>query len=171
MKVVVNGTTDQANKAAGPADGVRPQRDRLQGRAASCSPPASSTPFVQNSNNSAKWNVAWSAWYQDYPTQADFPERPAGLRYHPQGQRRQPEHRGVLRQEGPGADRQGPDPREHRPGRGRRSSGRRSITRTPTWRRGSTCTTPSRSTSSPRNVHGYSWNPQWYILIDQLWLS
>jgi hypothetical protein len=21
------------------------------------------------------------------------------------------------------------------------------------------------------NVHGYAWNPQWYILIDQLWLS
>jgi hypothetical protein len=21
------------------------------------------------------------------------------------------------------------------------------------------------------NVHGYSWNPQWYILIDRLWLS
>jgi len=21
------------------------------------------------------------------------------------------------------------------------------------------------------NVHGYEWNPQWYILIDQLWLS
>ena len=22
-----------------------------------------------------------------------------------------------------------------------------------------------------KNVHGYQWNPQWYILIDQLWLS
>ena len=22
-----------------------------------------------------------------------------------------------------------------------------------------------------KNVHGYEWNPQWYILIDQLWLS
>jgi hypothetical protein len=22
-----------------------------------------------------------------------------------------------------------------------------------------------------KNVHGYSWNPQWYILIDRLWLS
>ena len=21
------------------------------------------------------------------------------------------------------------------------------------------------------NVHNYQWNPQWYILIDQLWLS
>ena len=21
------------------------------------------------------------------------------------------------------------------------------------------------------NVHGYSWSPQWYILIDRLWLS
>ena len=21
------------------------------------------------------------------------------------------------------------------------------------------------------NVHGYKWSPQWYILIDQLWLS
>ena len=22
-----------------------------------------------------------------------------------------------------------------------------------------------------KNVHGYQWSPQWYILIDQLWLS
>ena len=22
-----------------------------------------------------------------------------------------------------------------------------------------------------KNVHGYQWNPQWYILIDQLWLG
>jgi peptide/nickel transport system substrate-binding protein len=22
-----------------------------------------------------------------------------------------------------------------------------------------------------KSVHGYKWNPQWYILIDQLWLS
>jgi peptide/nickel transport system substrate-binding protein len=22
-----------------------------------------------------------------------------------------------------------------------------------------------------KNVQGYQWNPQWYILIDQLWLS
>ena len=22
-----------------------------------------------------------------------------------------------------------------------------------------------------KNVKGYSWNPQWYILIDRLWLS
>jgi len=22
-----------------------------------------------------------------------------------------------------------------------------------------------------KNVHGYMWSPQWYILIDQLWLS
>ena len=29
-------------------------------------------PFVQNSANSAKWNVGWSAWYQDYPAQSDF---------------------------------------------------------------------------------------------------
>ena len=28
--------------------------------------------FVQNSNNSQKWNIAWSAWYQDYPTASDF---------------------------------------------------------------------------------------------------
>ena len=28
-------------------------------------------PFVQNSDNH-KWNVAWSAWYQDYPAASDF---------------------------------------------------------------------------------------------------
>src|SRR5205823_12700863 len=29
-------------------------------------------PFVHNSANSGKWNVGWSAWYQDYPAQSDF---------------------------------------------------------------------------------------------------
>src|SRR5205085_12407910 len=28
-------------------------------------------PFVQNSSNSGKWNVGWSAWYQDYPAPSD----------------------------------------------------------------------------------------------------
>ncbi len=27
---------------------------------------------MQNSANSSKWNVGWSAWYQDYPAQSDF---------------------------------------------------------------------------------------------------
>ena len=29
-------------------------------------------PFVQNSSNSGKWNVGYSAWYQDYPAPSDF---------------------------------------------------------------------------------------------------
>ncbi len=29
-------------------------------------------PYVQNSKNHSKWNIAWSAWYQDYPAPSDF---------------------------------------------------------------------------------------------------
>ena len=105
------------------------------------------------------------------PGAVRLPERAARLQHHPPEQRRQPQHRRVLRPVHPGADQPGRVGGGDRPVRRRPSCGRRSTTRTPTRRPGSTCTTPSRSTSCPSNVHGYMWNPQWYILIDQLWLS
>ena len=169
-KVVVDGTNDQVGKAL--AEQMVSDLNSIGYKATTQLLSASiQYPFIQNSSNSGKWNVGYSAWYQDYPARVGLPERPARLRHHPPEQRRQPEHRRVLRQVHPVADQPGRGgrrpPTRPRPPR----CGPRSTTRTPTRRPGSTCTTPSRSTSCPSNVHGYEWNPQWYILIDRLWLS
>ena len=71
MKVVVNGTNDQVGKAL-----VEQMISDLDAIGYKATPQLLSTsvqyPFVQNSSNSAKWNVGWSAWYQDYPAASDF---------------------------------------------------------------------------------------------------
>ena len=65
-------------------------------------------PFVQNSKNSDKCAGGWSAWYQDYPAPSDFLNVLLGVRIDPSQQRRQPEHRSVLRQGHSGEDRTRP---------------------------------------------------------------
>ena len=70
-KVVVNGTNDQVGKEL--AEQMVSDLDSIGYKASTQllgSGPQYS--FVQNSANSSKWNVAWSAWYQDYPAQSDF---------------------------------------------------------------------------------------------------
>src|SRR3984957_8462417 len=71
MKVVVNGTNDQVGKEL--AEQMVSDLDSI-GYKASTQLLSMSTqyPYVQNSANSSKWNVAWSAWYQDYPAPSDF---------------------------------------------------------------------------------------------------
>ena len=66
MKVVVDGTNDQVGKALVEqmvsdlnAIGYKASAQLLAG--------GIQYPFVQNSSNAGKWNVGWSAWYQDYP--------------------------------------------------------------------------------------------------------
>ena len=106
MKVVVDGTNDQVGKAL-----VEQMVSDLNaiGYKASAQLLAASIqyPFVQNSSNSAKWNVGWSAWYQDYPAPSDFLNVLLGCgSIHPE-QRRQPEHRRVLRSGHPVEDQPG----------------------------------------------------------------
>src|SRR5262249_60247920 len=71
MKVVVNGTNDQVGKAL-----VQQMVSDLNAIGYKASPQLLAAsiqyPFVQNSSNSGKWNVGWSAWYQDYPAASDF---------------------------------------------------------------------------------------------------
>ena len=71
MKVVVNTTTDEAGKAL--AAQMVSDLNKI-GYKASIQPLNGSVQysFIQNSNNITKWNVAYSAWYQDYPAASDF---------------------------------------------------------------------------------------------------
>jgi len=71
VKVVVNATTDETGKALAAqmvSDlnkiGYKASTQLLNG--------SIQYPYIQNSNNASKWNVAYSAWYQDYPAASDF---------------------------------------------------------------------------------------------------
>jgi peptide/nickel transport system substrate-binding protein len=71
MKVVVNSATDDTSKAL--AAQMVSDLNKIGYKASSQLLTGSvQYPYVQNSNNNKKWNVAWSAWYQDYPAPSDF---------------------------------------------------------------------------------------------------
>jgi len=169
MKVVVNGTTDQANKALVQqmvsdlnAIGYKASSQLLTG--------SIQYPFVQNSNNSAKWNVAWSAWYQDYPAQSDFLNVLLGCTSIHKGSDASPNiaafcDKKIQAQIDKAEKMAATDP-----------AGAAKI-----WTQidhADTDAAPWVDLYNPKqidflasNVHNYQWNPQWYILIDQLWLS
>ena len=169
MKVVVDGTNDQVGNAL-----VEQMISDLDSIGYKASPQLLSAsiqyPFVQNSSKSTKWNVAWSAWYQDYPAPSDFLNVLLGCgSIHPNSDA-SPNIAAFC------------DPTiQAQINQAESEEATAPAAATALWtqidhedttrRRGSTCTTPSRSTSCPTNVHGYQWNPQWYILIDRLWLS
>jgi peptide/nickel transport system substrate-binding protein len=168
-KVVVDGTNDQVGTAL-----VEQMISDLDSIGYKASPQLLSAsiqyPYVQNSSNATKWNVAWSAWYQDYPAAADFLNVLLGCgSIHPNSDASP----NIAEFCNPGIQSQ--------------------ITTAETEE----ATAPSAATAlwtkidhedtlqapwvdlyNPKqidflskDVHGYSWNPQWYILIDRLWLS
>jgi peptide/nickel transport system substrate-binding protein len=126
--------------------------------------------FVQNSNNSKKWNIAWSAWYQDYPAPSDFLNVLLGCgSIHPgsdaspniaafcdrsiQAEMTSAENLGVTNPAG--ADNIWAQV-DHQ------------MTNQAPW---VDLYNPKQIDFLSKRVHGYQWNPQWYILIDQQWLG
>src|SRR6266567_3391243 len=169
MKVVVDGTNDQVGKAL-----VEQMVSDLNaiGYKASAQLLAASIqyPFVQNSSNAGKWNVGWAAWYQDYPAPSDFLNVLLGCgNIHPnsdaspniaafcdqavQAKINQAETMGATNPSGAAALWTQVDQMD--------------TTQAP-W---VDMYNPKQIDFLSKNVHGYSWNPQWYILIDRLWLS
>jgi peptide/nickel transport system substrate-binding protein len=127
-------------------------------------------PFVQNSNNITKWQVAWSTWFQDYPAASDFLNVLLGCgTIHPhsdaspniaeycnpaiQAQMNQARTLGETNQSAANALWAKVD---------------REMTNEAPW---VTMFNPKQIDFLSTRVHGYQWNPQWYILIDQQWLS
>jgi peptide/nickel transport system substrate-binding protein len=168
MKVVVNSGNDETSKALGEqmvtdlnkigykatgqylADGIQ-------------------YPYVQNSKNHSKWNVAWSAWYQDYPAPSDFLNVLLGCgSIHPnsdaspniaafcdksiQAQMDQAEAMGTN----PDAANAIWQKVDHE------------MTDQAPW---VDLYNPKQIDFLSKRVGGYQWNPQWYILIDQLWVK
>jgi peptide/nickel transport system substrate-binding protein len=169
MKVVVNGTNDEVGKSL--VSQMVSDLDSIGYQASSqVLTEGIQYPFVQNSSNSSKWNVAWSAWYQDYPAPADFlnvllgctsihPNSDASpniAEYCSQSTQAQINQARTLESTDPAAadkvwtqiDRE--------------------DTNAAPW---VDLYNPKQIDFLSSDVHGYEWNPQWYILIDQLWLS
>ena len=169
MKVVVNGTNDQVGKAL-----VEQMISDLDAIGYKATPQLLSNsvqyPFVQNSANSGKWNVGWSAWYQDYPAQSDFLNVLLGCgTIHPNSDA-SPNiaafcDKSIQSKIDQAETMAATDP-----------AGAAKL-----WTEidhAETDAAPWVDMYNPKqidflssNVHGYLWNPQWYILIDRLWLS
>jgi peptide/nickel transport system substrate-binding protein len=169
MKVVVDGTNDQVGKAL--VEQMISDLDSI-GYKASAQLLAASIqyPYVQNSTNSSKWNVAWSAWYQDYPAQSDFLNVLLGCNtIHPNSDA-SPNIAAYCDKATQTQISQAESEEATNP------SGAAKLwteidhedTNAAPW---VDLYNPKQIDFLSSNVHGYMWNPQWYILIDQLWLS
>ena len=169
MKVVVDGTNDQVGKAL--AEQMVSDLNAIGYKASTQLLAASiQYPFIQNSSNSGKWNVGYSAWYQDYPAASDFLNVLLGCgTIHPnsdaspniaafcdkaiQSKIDQAETEGATNPSGAAALWTQVD---------------HADTNAAPW---VDMFNPKQIDVLSSNVHGYSWSPQWYILIDRLWLS
>lgn len=127
-------------------------------------------PYVQNSKNHSHWNIAWSAWYQDYPAASDFLNVLLGCgSIHP-GSDASPNIAAfcnkAIQAEMDHAEQLGvTDPTaanavwaqvDHQ------------VTDQAAW---VDLYNPKQIDFLSKRVQGYQWNPQWYILIDQQWLK
>ena len=169
MKVVVNSASDDTSKALAQqmvADlnkiGYKASTQLLTG--------SIQYPFIQNSNNSSKWNVAWSAWYQDYPAPSDFLNVLTGCgSIHPHSDaspniaafcdksiQAQIDKAETLGQTNPTEANNIWAQVDH------------AVTDQAPW---VDMFNPKQIDFLSSRVHGYQWNPQWYILIDQQWLK
>ena len=127
-------------------------------------------PFVQNSKNSDKWQVAWSAWYQDYPAPSDFLNVLLGCgSIHPNSDA-SPNiaafcDKGIQSKMDKALQTGVTDPEaanqlwaevDHE------------VTDQAPW---VDMYNPKQIDFLSSRVQGYQWSPQWYILYDQLWLK
>jgi peptide/nickel transport system substrate-binding protein len=169
MKVVVNGTNDQVGKEL--AEQMVSDLDSI-GYKASTQLLSSSTqyPYVQNSANSSKWNVAWSAWYQDYPAPSDFLNVLLGCgTIHPNSDA-SPNIAAFCDKSINAKITQAESVEATNPSEAASlwTAVDHEDTQQAPW---VDLYNPKQIDFLSKNVNGYEWNPQWYILIDQLWLS
>src|SRR6266496_3583809 len=169
MKVVVNSTNDESGKAL--AAQMVSDLNKIGYKASSqLLAGGIQYPFVQNSSNLHKWSVGWSAWYQDYPAPADFLNVLLGCgNIHPgsdaspniaefcdQSIQAQMTQASSLALSNPTAANNLWAKVDHE------------VTDQAPW---VDLYNPKQIDFLSKRVQGYQWNPQWYILIDQMWLK
>jgi len=168
-KVVVNGTNDQVGTEL--AEQMVSDLDSIGYKASTqLLSAAVQYPFVQNSSNWSKWNVAWSAWYQDYPAPSDFLNVLLGCSHIVKNSDASPNIAAFCSQKIQAQINTAEADETSNP-----SAASALWT---TIDHEDTLQAPWVDLYNPKQidflastVHGYEWNPQWYILIDQLWLS
>jgi peptide/nickel transport system substrate-binding protein len=168
-KVVVDGTNDQVGTAL--VEQMVSDLNAIGYKASSQLLSASiQYPYVQNSTNISKWNVGWSAWYQDYPAPSDFLNVLLGCGSIHANSDASPNiaefcDKSIQAQITKAESEEATDPSaaaalwtqiDHE------------DTNAAPW---VDMYNPKQIDFLSKNVHGYEWNPQWYILIDRLWLS
>jgi peptide/nickel transport system substrate-binding protein len=169
MHVVVNGTTDQVGKEL--AEQMASDLNAIGYKATTQLLAAGvQYPYSQNSNNSSKWNVAWSAWYDDYPAQSDFLNVLLGCgQIHP-GSDASPNiaaycNKSIQAQISTAESEEATNPSA---AAALWTQIDREDTNAAPW---VNMYNPKQIDVLASNAHGYKWNPQWDILIDQMWLS
>ena len=167
--VVVNGTTDTVGKALSEqmvadlnAIGYKASTQLLSA--------GTQYAFVQNSANSSKWNVGYSQWFQDYPAQSDFLNVLLGCgTIHPNSDA-SPNIAAFCNKNINSQMLQAESDEATNPAQATSlwTTIDHEVTQQAAW---VDLFNPKQIDFLSKNVHGYEWNPQWYILIDQLWLS
>jgi peptide/nickel transport system substrate-binding protein len=167
--VVVSGTTDQVGKAL--TEQMVADLNLIGYKA---SPQLLTAgvqyTFVQNSANSSKWNVGYSQWFQDYPAPSDFLNVLLGCNtIHPNSDA-SPNIAAFCNQAIQAQINQAEAAEATNPTQAASlwTTIDHSVTQQAAW---VDLFNPKQIDFLSKNVHGYEWNPQWYILIDQLWLS
>ncbi|HEX9032879.1 MAG TPA: ABC transporter substrate-binding protein [Streptosporangiaceae bacterium] len=169
MKVVVNSTTDETGKAL--AAQMVSDLNKIGYKASTQLLTAGvQYPFIQNSSNNGKWNVSYSQWYQDYPAASDFLNVLLGCgTIHPNSDA------------SPNIAEFCNKPIQAQMNKAEALGGTNPTAANAIWAQVDhevTNQAPWVDMFNPqgidflaKRVHGYQWNPQWYILIDQQWLS
>jgi len=168
-KVVVNGTNDQVGTEL--AEQMVSDLDSIGYKATTqLLSMGAQYPYIQNSSNSSKWNVAWSAWYQDYPAPSDFLNVLLGCGHIVPNSDASPNIAAYCNKSTQTQINTAESIEATQPAKA-----------AALWTQidhEDTLAAPWVDLYNPRqidflssNVHGYEWSPQWYILIDQLWLS
>jgi len=169
MKVVVNSTSDETGKAL--AAQMVSDLNKIGYKASSQLLTGSiQYPFVQNSTNLHKWNIAWSAWYQDYPAPSDFLNVLLGCgSIHP-GSDASPNIAEFCSQPIQAQMTQASQLGQTNPTAANKlwATVDHEVTNQAPW---VDLYNPKQIDFLSKRVQGYQWNPQWYILIDQMWLK
>jgi peptide/nickel transport system substrate-binding protein len=169
MKVVVDDTNDQvgtslAEQMVSDLDsiGYKASTQLLSG--------TNQYPFIQDSANWSKWNVAWSAWYQDYPAPSDFLNVLLGCGSIHKNSDASPNIAAFCDKAIQAKINQAESVEATDPTKAAQlwTEVDHEMTQQAPW---VDLYNPKQIDFLSANVHGYEWNPQWYILIDQLWLS
>jgi peptide/nickel transport system substrate-binding protein len=166
MKVVVNSATDDTSKAL--AEQMVSDLNKIGYKASTQLLTGSvQYPYVQNSDNAKKWNVAWSAWYQDYPTPSDFLNVLTGCGSIHKSSDASPNIAEFCDKSIQAQMTKASSLGVTNPTAANKLWGQidHEVTDQAPW---VDLYNPKQIDFLSARVKGYQWNPQWYILIDQL---